>query len=210
MPHRSSSNMAFWKQKLWSGSQGNLKHSQREQMSQQPNVGNTTKFSALVGGTISGSRGAVQKKADALRAKQQMENGKIILLYSKYYFYLSCEIISSILDFKIGEMEAGGGRSVRSLQGLRRDSEIIYVGTYDNAGPGKRGKIADVFDVDSLSNDEQENDDSKERFGTLSRSMSQPDFLANVNDTIAEDVMLQRKSGLFDRPMLGSLAFPYV
>lgn len=199
--------MAFWKQKLWSGSQGNLKHSQREQTPQQHNVGNTTKFSALVGGTISGSRGAVQKKADALRAKQQMENGKNTLLWT---LYLSCEIISSILDFKIGEMEAGGGRSVRSLQGVRRDSEIIYVGTYDNAGPGKRGKIADVFDVDSLSNDEQENDESKERFGTLSRSMSQPDFLANVNDTITEDVMLQRKSGLFDRPMLGSLAFPYV
>jgi Usher syndrome type-1G protein len=186
MPHRPSNVLQAWKHKILSTSQSNLRPTGRDQQQLQ----NVTKFSALVGGTITGSRGgAVQKKANAIKLKNQLDNG----------------------DFKIGEVEAGGRRSVRSLQGLRRDSEILYVGTYDNAAdnPGKRGKITDVFDVETMSEEEYDNTESGDKYGTLSRSYSQPDFLAaSAKDDIAEDVMLQRPSGLFDRPMLGTLAFP--
>lgn len=191
MPHRPSTVLSDWKQRLWSTSQGNLKQTQREQI-----TANGTKFSALVGGTIAG-RGAVERKANAIKAKQNS------LLQA---------------DFKVGEIEKESGkRSVRSLQGVRRDSEVIYVGTFSaNGDIGKRGKIADVFEVD----DNEEVDDNQVggeignnkkivngTYGTMARSFSQPDLLDGNNDEASEEVILQRPSGLFDRPMLGSLAF---
>lgn len=198
MPHRPSTVLADWKHRLWSSSQGNLKQTQR------PDVGvassNGTKFSALVGGTISGPRGVVQRKAaQALKARQNT---------------ISSNGGGGGGDFKVGEVEAGGKRSVRSLQGVRRDSEVIYVGTFSSNGDaGKRGKIADVFDVENGGSDDP---DGSRMYGTMSRSLSQPDFLARESrssnnssnpEDISEEVMLQRPSGLFDRPMLGSLAF---
>lgn len=187
MPHRPSTVLADWKHRLWSTSQGNLKQTQREQI-----TANGTKFSALVGGTIAG-RGAVERKANAIKAKQNS------LLQT---------------DFKIGEIEPDGKRSVRSLQGVRRDSEVIYVGTFSaNGDIGKRGKIADVFEVEVEDNEiggEIENE-KKSVNGTygkmMARSFSQPDLLDANDAEISEEVILQRPSGLFDRPMLGSLAF---
>ncbi|XP_035916784.1 Usher syndrome type-1G protein homolog [Anopheles stephensi] len=207
-PHRPSNMLQALKHKLWSGSQGNLAQPRivNEASSHQPtavNPASTTKFSALVGGGTmlrAGGGGAVKKRADAMKIRQQMENG----------------------DFKIGEMEANGKRSVRSIQGLRRDSEILYVGTYssndDSNASERRGKLKDVFDVDPA--DGRENDDADEdsgsgtsggggKFGTISRSLSQPDFLAApTTDELTEDVLLQRPSGLFNRPSFGQLAFP--
>lgn len=184
MPHRPSTVLADWKHRLWSTSQGNLKQTQREQI-----TANGTKFSALVGGTIAG-RGAVERKANAIKAKQNS------LLQT---------------DFKVGEMEASGKRSVRSLQGVRRDSEVIYVGTFSaNADIGKRGKIADVFEVDDNEAGgeiENEKKSTNGTYGTMARSFSQPDLLDANDGEISEEVILQRPSGLFDRPMLGSLAF---
>lgn len=186
MPHRPSTVLSDWKHRLWSTSQGNLKQTQREQI-----TANGTKFSALVGGTIAG-RGAVERKANAIKAKQNS------LLQT---------------DFKIGEMEPSGKRSVRSLQGVRRDSEVIYVGTFSaNGDIGKRGKIADVFEVeDNEIGGEVENENEKKRpngtYGTMARSFSQPDLLEANEGEVSEEVILQRPSGLFDRPMLGSLAF---
>lgn len=184
MPHRPSTVLADWKHRLWSTSQGNLKQTQREQIAP-----NGTKFSALVGGTIAG-RGAVERKANAIKAKQ-----------------------NSLLptDFKVGEIEASGKRSVRSLQGVRRDSEVIYVGTFSSNGDiGKRGKIADVFEVEENDVDNENKNESKNingTYGTMTRSFSQPDLLDSNEGEISEEVILQRPSGLFDRPMLGSLAF---
>lgn len=103
-------------------------------------------------------------------------------------------------------MEANGKRSVRSLQGVRRDSEILYVGTFNsNDDILKRGKITDVFDVQT--NNETSLCNSRITNGTLSRSLSQPDFL--FSDDSQDSVVRQRPSGLFDRPMLGTLAFRY-
>ena len=188
MPHRPSTVLTDLKQRLWSSSQGNLKQPQREQ----GQLNNGTKFSALVGGTISGQRGAVQRKVQKAKQNNMTAGG----------------------DFKIGEIESGGKRSVRSLQGVQRDSEVLYVGTFSsNADIGKRGKITDVFGVDESKSDAEEEADTIVPYagGTLSRSFSQPDFLANEAGTpqeeVSEEVILQRPSGLFDRPMLGSLAF---
>lgn len=185
MPHRPSTVLADLKHKLWSSSQGNLKQIPKEQTS----IANGTKFSTLVGGTISAPRGPVQRKAQAIRAK--LTQGA-----------------PQADEFKIAEIDQNGKRSVRSLQGVRRDSEVIYVGTYSSNGDlGKRGKIADVFDMDETS-EMGEFNSASEAYKTLSRSVSQPDFLSrNDDDEISEEVMMQRPSGLFDRPMLGSLAF---
>ncbi|XP_050091461.1 Usher syndrome type-1G protein homolog [Anopheles aquasalis] len=206
-PHRPSNMLQALKHKLWSGSQGNLQRvtdPQSQRLTDQRPPA-STKFSTLVGGggggggggTVTRGGGAVKKRAASAKVRQQMENG----------------------DFKIGEMEANGKRSVRSIQGLRRDSEVLYVGTYssneESNASDRRGKLKDVFDV-SDSNGCADDDDADEdsgsaasgKFGTMSRSLSQPDFLANVTDEVTEDVMLQRPSGLFSRPSFGNLAFP--
>lgn len=106
---------------------------------------------------------------------------------------------------KTFQIEMDGKRSVRSLTGLRRDSEVMYVGTYETHSQqiGKRGKISDVW-------------------GTLSRARSTPDLLGdrdpageeqeydynvvnglNVDDT----VLLQQPASIFNRPGFGSVAF---
>lgn len=64
MPHRPSTLLSDWKQRIWSSSQGNLKQPAKDI----PAVTNGTKFSTLVGGTISGPRGTVQRRAEASKA----------------------------------------------------------------------------------------------------------------------------------------------
>lgn len=108
-------------------------------------------------------------------------------------------------EFKVGEIEMDGKRSVRSLTGLRRDSEVMYVGTYETHSQqiGKRGKISDVW-------------------GTLSRARSTPDLLGDrdrvedepeydyniVNDvSVGDTVLLQQPASIFNRPGFGSVAF---
>ncbi|XP_069691328.1 pre-mRNA splicing regulator USH1G [Periplaneta americana] len=95
-------------------------------------------------------------------------------------------------DFKIGQVEMDGKRSLRSLTGLRRDSEVLYAGSYDTqAGGRQRGKLGDVFDTQ----------------GELSRSTSEPDFLHNADSGFGDDVLLQEPASIFDRPGFGSVAF---
>lgn len=183
MPHRPSTVLTAWKQRLFSGSQGNLK----QQAANENTTSNSNTFSSLVGGTISRPKGAVHKKAQqALKNKQHAVAD----------------------DFKIGETESNGKRTVTSLSGLRRGSEVIYVGTFaQHDDTGKRGKITDVFDVETGGSENFDN--SKGMYGTMSRAYSQPDYLDISNDDeLKDEVMMIRPSGLFDRPMLGSLAFP--
>lgn len=227
---RPSTMLGEWKQRLWSSSQGNLKLSAQAsatlptQNGNHPLNGGGTKFSALVGGTISGARGTVQRRAQASKQARMQQHGG---------------------DFKVGEIEAGSGkRSVRSLHGVQRNSEVLYVGTFSNNGdPLKRGKIADVFDVleeAETASDQEEGDGGRRGSmlsaasrsgrsqlgvggrmmgqGTMSRAYSQPDFMAQhlreeeeagdeAETEVSEEVLMQRPAGLFDRPMLGSLAF---
>ncbi|KAL0122406.1 hypothetical protein PUN28_007256 [Cardiocondyla obscurior] len=115
----------------------------------------------------------------------------------------------AINDFKVVEVEVNGKKSVRSLTGVRRDSEVIYVGTYDTQPQHvgiRRGKISDVW-------------------GTLSKSQSTPDLLGEriydeeeeeeeeenreiENLNIAKDTaFLQEPASIFNRPGFGSVAF---
>ncbi|XP_063590071.1 pre-mRNA splicing regulator USH1G-like isoform X1 [Penaeus indicus] len=100
-------------------------------------------------------------------------------------------------EFKVRETEGDGKRSVRSLSGFRRDSEILFVpnGSLSSAnsespGCGKRGKISDVFETE----DEQEG-------GRLPRASSQPDFYE------LSEPSMQHRGSLFARPGFGSVAF---
>nr|XP_031837093.1 Usher syndrome type-1G protein homolog [Nomia melanderi] len=106
-------------------------------------------------------------------------------------------------DFKIVEIEVNGKKSIRSLTGLRRDSEIMYVGTYETQAQqmGRRGKISDVW-------------------GTLSKAQSTPDLLSDrafdeevehedeeeING-IRDTAFLQEPASIFNRPGFGSVAF---
>lgn len=166
------------KKKFWTGSHGNLSNDSSTLQSKET-------FGTLVGiGTVV-QRSAAQRKIQALKQTRQAN--------------------ANSGDFKIGEVD-NGGRTVRSIEGVRRDSEVLYVGTFQNAANDKRGKIADVFEYDSSSID----GDRRSRQGTLSRCLSQPDFLSSgaIGSDISEDIKNQRPSGLFDRPGLGSLAIP--
>lgn len=167
------------KYKFWTGSHGNLSKMKDTNLYQQD-----TKFSALVGSGTIVQRGAAQRKIQALKQTRQAN-------------------ANSATDFKIGEMESGS-RTVRGIEGVRRDSEVLYVGTFQNPNNEKRGRIADVFEYDSNST---EGDRRSLRHATISRCLSQPDLLAASSD-LAEDIRNQRPSGLFDRPVLGALSMP--
>lgn len=80
-------------------------------------------------------------------------------------------------EFKVRETEQNGKKSIRSLSGLKRDSEIIYVQT-------EKPHMKDVFDQQ----------------GSLERSISEPGFL-NVEEIPAHN------GSIFDRPGFGSVAF---
>lgn len=82
---------------------------------------------------------------------------------------------------------------MNSITGIRRDSEVIYVGTFDPVG--KRGKLADVFE-DSLPYPSD----------GLTRSKSQPDFLS-ADSELSREMMFQDTSGILERPGFGSIAF---
>lgn len=102
------------------------------------------------------------------------------------------------------QVEVNGKKSIRSLTGVRRDSEVMYVGTYDTQPQHigiRRGKISDVW-------------------GTLSKSQSTPDLLGEriydeeeedreeENLNVAKDTaFLQEPASIFNRPGFGSVAF---
>ena len=155
------------RQKIWS-SQGNLSKSTKDLSTCSGGGGGGTinsssKFSELVGagGSVSGSiacrsSGTVQKK-HKVRSRSK-----------------TCDSFDSA--FKIGEIENDGRRTVTSLMGVQRDSEVLYVGNFnsaDDGNNGKRGKIDDVFEMAGGNSDDNETDTNRSGYGTLSRSFSQ-------------------------------------
>ncbi|CAG9786299.1 unnamed protein product [Diatraea saccharalis] len=175
MPHRPSNVLFALKQKMTrSSSQGNLLTDDQPRPT----------YSALVGTVNSGvrGRGAVYKKALASKLKSGTVGRA-----------------GPTDDFKVGEVEATGRRSVTSLSGVRRDSEVMYVGTF-GAGPQQRAAVADVF---------AETQDTRNK-PALTRSASQPDFTAAAageDSGIGQEVLLQEPASIFDRPGFGSVAF---
>ncbi|XP_048482901.1 Usher syndrome type-1G protein homolog [Plutella xylostella] len=176
LPHRPSNVLMALKQKMTrSSSQGNLLSEEAPRPT----------YSALVGTVSAGprGRGAVYKKALA----SKLRSGTV-------------GRAGPTDDFKVGEVETTGRRSVTSLSGVRRDSEVMYVGTF-GAGPQQRATVADVFA------DERPQLTSQTQ-NTLTRSLSQPDFAAAGEDSgIGQEVLLQEPASIFDRPGFGSVAF---
>ncbi|XP_034479746.1 Usher syndrome type-1G protein homolog [Drosophila innubila] len=204
---KSSNMLSTLKQKIWS-SQGNLNKTPREQtppiVPQQPSRGGA-KFSDLVGSGSSSSGGStIASRIGTVQKKPSMHQ------QVKSQHSSACpHAAATDGGFKVRELEPDGKRTITSLTGLQRDSEVLYVGTFSSTEEsiGKRGKIADVFEVD----DGTERDSSRLGYSTaLSRSFSQPDILgdAQLTQELNEELVLQRPIGLFDRPtMLGSIAF---
>ncbi|KAM3964537.1 SAM_USH1G_HARP domain-containing protein Sans [Aphomia sociella] len=177
MPHRPSNVLMALKQKMTrSSSQGNLLAEEQPRPT----------YSALVGTVNSGARGrgAVYKKALASKLRNNTVGRA-----------------GPNDDFKVGEVETTGRRSVTSLSGLRRDSEVMYVGTF-GAGPQQRAPVADVFAETGPPTDTRTK-------SQLTRSASQPDFTVPPNDDsgIGQEVLLQEPASIFDRPGFGSVAF---
>lgn len=194
---KSGKMLSTLKQKIWS-SQGNL-HKASKEVSPGPTngsvSGNSTgggvKFSELVQTGSGSCGGSVASRKGNTVSKMK-----------------GCSTVDS--GFKIGEIEPDGRRTITSLSGVQRDSEVLYVGTFSsNEDNGKRGKISGLFEVEETGISDTEHINSKAGYGTLSRSFSQPDILADneSSEHLRTEMTLQRPSGLFDRPMLGSIAF---
>uniref|UniRef100_W8B5C3 Usher syndrome type-1G protein n=1 Tax=Ceratitis capitata TaxID=7213 RepID=W8B5C3_CERCA len=202
-----SNMLSTLKQKIWS-SQGNLHKPTRETTGAVavpcPSIssGSTaTKFSELVspGSGSGGSVGSIASRAGTVQKKLRGQQHKNTNLNK-----------TDDTGFKIGGIEPDGKRTVTSLIGVQRDSEVLYVGTFSsNEESSKRGKISDVFEVDEPCSD-RERETTKMGYGTLSRSFSQPDILGDSllsTGRLSDEFAMQRPAGLFDRPMLGSIAF---
>ncbi|KAH8402302.1 hypothetical protein KR009_011163, partial [Drosophila setifemur] len=208
-PSSKSGNMlSTLKQKIWS-SQGNLNKPPRETLPPPA----PTKFSDLVGSgssssggsTIASRAGTVQK-----RPPQVQKQHSSSCPHSGSNSNSHSANGNTDGGFKVRELEPDGKRTITSLTGLQRDSEVLYVGTFSSneESVGKRGKISDVFDC--LEPDETDNDTRSGYSSALARSFSQPDILGDgpLCQELSEEMTLQRPVGLFDRPtMLGSIAF---
>lgn len=159
------------------GSHGNL-----STLSDNNNKNHDTKFSDLVGssGGTMVQRGAAERKKDQLRGyRKGIQN-----------------------NFKVGERVENGSRTLRNIEGLARDSEVMYVGTFQNNNMEKRGRIADVFGSNAV----EDNDRNSIKRGTISAWRSQPDLSVSSAD-IAEDMKNQRPMTLFEKQTLnGSLS----
>ncbi|XP_014207986.1 Usher syndrome type-1G protein homolog isoform X1 [Copidosoma floridanum] len=100
-------------------------------------------------------------------------------------------------DFKVVEIEVDGKKSVRSLQGLRRDNEVMYVGAYNNSHAGtmlnsSRSVFQSSQNLNRPVHHQQQQPQSENQaqqilrrgkisdvWGTLNRARSTPDLLGD-------------------------------
>ncbi|KAJ9583596.1 hypothetical protein L9F63_022069, partial [Diploptera punctata] len=170
MPHRPSNVLTI------------LKIKKKHLSSTNPNSNSSPRFSEIVSGGGAGTLIAGKRTGvTGVQKKLQQKMGKVQQINNQ----------KNVGDFKIGQVEMDGKRSLRSLTGLRRDSEVLYAGSYDTQGGRQRGKLGDVFDTQ----------------GELTRSTSEPDFLHNTDSGFGDDVLLQEPPSIFERPGFGSVAF---
>ena len=130
-------------------------------------------------------------------------------------------------DFKVRDTSADDGiRSVRSLMGIRRDDQILYVpkfdsnSNYETNNVNNRLHMKDVFceqleeetlNVGSVSNlNFVSNLKSNFASAKLYRAISEPDFFNNFDkesDESKEPKTEPSESSIFERPGFGSVAF---
>ena len=87
-------------------------------------------------------------------------------------------------DFKVGEREMDGRKTIRSLSGLKRDNQVMYV----KNGVGSISSGSSRNDYDTGSNGRED---------VISRAISEPDFFYSGQD----------EASIFERPGFGSVSF---
>lgn len=116
--------------------------------------------------------------------------------------YRLLKLCTTFILFQISKIE-DGKRSISSIKGYRRDSEVIFNSTMDNS---RRGRLDGVFS-------ENDSSDTSSNPGNLTRSVSQPDFIQELNNnntnnnTETNTSSIHEPSSIFVRPGMGSLAF---
>lgn len=103
-------------------------------------------------------------------------------------------------SLQVSEIE-DGKRTISSIKGYRRDSEILYSGTLES---GRRGKLDGVFNEAEHVN--RRNSNAPPPSNGMSRSLSQPDFMQQLREEGLQKVN-QEPASIFVRPGIGSIAF---
>lgn len=165
------------------------------------------KFSDIVNSNHAGTTNKVKVVGAVFRKVQQKK--------------LQNDSVINGSDFKVREKhDDDSTKSVRSLTGLRRDNEILYVPKFDsislhgnladknqqsspNTTGANRLHMKDVFSADDTL--VKYNGNTKEK---LYRAVSEPDFLSHFTDSgIGDEVTISPESSLFQRPGFGSVSF---
>ena len=126
--------------------------------------------------------------------------------------------VSTTSDFKVRDITTDDGiRSVRSLMGIRRDNQILYVPKFDsnsNYETNNRLHMKDVFSCDqrhgsSVNTASNLNLNTIHKTEKLYRAISEPDFLNNFEDIkpLKEEKTETPESSIFERPGFGSVSF---
>ncbi|VEN46065.1 unnamed protein product [Callosobruchus maculatus] len=97
-------------------------------------------------------------------------------------------------EFKISGIE-DGKRTVSSIKGIRRDSEVLYGGTLEATNFARRGRLDGVFNEA-----EQVGSNYPPPPGALIRSKSQPDFFQDIGRNDKKEM-----PSIFVRPGMGSI-----
>lgn len=101
-------------------------------------------------------------------------------------------------EFKVGEVEMDGTRTIRSLSGLKRDHHVLYVKDRKGSDDSGSSKNDDIQDDVFINRDHD----------AVSRAISEPDFLYNGDSGVgSDDSTPPESSGIFERPGFGSVAF---
>ncbi|KAK9883455.1 hypothetical protein WA026_001633 [Henosepilachna vigintioctopunctata] len=160
------------KSKMKSGSMSNL--------SKVGTVPSRTSFSAIVNGNTLSSG----KMLSTIQRKVLSKNNRL-----------------ANMEDDLSEIE-DGKRTISSLKGYRRDSEILYSGTLE---PTRRGKLDGVFNEADQA--DIHNEDTPPPSNGMSRSRSQPDFLQQLREENASKEVHEAPASIFVRPGIGSIAF---
>lgn len=154
-------------------------------MSNLANIGTNERrntYSAIInGGTMTSGKGSMSSVQRKILASKNNRLGQIDD------------------EFKVSEIE-DGKRTVNSLKGIRRDSEVLYGGTIDNTAQyTKRGRLDGIFNEAEYIDNAPPPPSSG-----LTRSISQPDFMQELRKN-GDNNLSQEPPSIFIRPGMGSI-----
>lgn len=124
------------------------------------------------------------------------------------------DCVSTTSDFKVRDILSDDGtRSVRSLMGIRRDNEILYVPKFDSISQHESGSVNNLavnrkHMKDVFNDSETLESKSGKQNETLYRALSEPDFMNHFEQESQGDGKLQNiETSIFSRPGFGSVSF---